>query len=186
MYMLSVEAFAPTKTSVSSTVLNARSRALPFLEAPKKLDGSTVGDFGFDPLGLTDTLNDLHYVRSAEIKHCRVAMLAVVGFLVQQNIHILNGEADPIKAVSALGLGPNLQILSFIGVIELATWQKTFFGNDPGNLGFDPLGFGKGKSVQQYNDLKLKEIKNGRLAMIAIIGLLFQNVAFDGRPSLLF
>lgn len=34
-----------------------QSKALPFLEAPKKLDGSMVGDFGFDPMGLTDQVN---------------------------------------------------------------------------------------------------------------------------------
>ena len=120
--------------TLSQVVLNVRSKALPFLEAPKKLDGTMVGDFGFDPLGLTDTINDLNYVRAAEIKHCRVAMLAVVGFLVQQQLHFLSSEADPIKAIASLGFGPNLQILSFIGVIELATWHKTFFGSDPGNV----------------------------------------------------
>ncbi len=34
----------------------------------------------------------------------------------------------------------------------------------------DPLNFGKGKSAEQMKDLELKEIKNGRLAMIAIMG----------------
>lgn len=32
----------------------AKSKALPFLEAPKKLDGSLVGDMGFDPMGISD------------------------------------------------------------------------------------------------------------------------------------
>lgn len=128
-----VEAFQLNNLVVPiSSALNMRSKALPFLEAPAKLDGTTVGDFGFDPLGLTNTFNDLNYVKAAEIKHCRVAMLAVLGFIVQQQVHFLTNEADPLKAISSLGWGPNLQILSFIGVIELATWQKTFFGNDPG------------------------------------------------------
>ena len=35
--------------------------------------------------------------------------------MLQQYVHIINSEADPFKAVAALGLGPNLQILSFIG-----------------------------------------------------------------------
>lgn len=180
-------AFTGFTSKRSSTAQFAKSKALPFLEAPPKLDGTMVGDQGFDPLGLTNTLQSLHYVRSSELKHGRVAMLACVGFVLQQYIHILNGEADPIKAISAIGYGPNLQILSFIGVIELATWDKNYDSNtEPGNLGFDPLNFSKGKSASQMNDLKLKEIKNGRLAMVAIIGMLVQNLQFNGQATLSF
>lgn len=116
----------------SMTMMAEKSKALPFLDRPAALDGSSVGDFGFDPLGFTNTLPNLYYVKAAEIKHGRVAMLAVVGFIFQQYVHILTPEANPFKAIGALGYGPNLQILSFIGVIELATWSKTFFGDAPG------------------------------------------------------
>lgn len=44
--------------------------------SPKALDGTSVGDFGFDPLGLTETLPDLNYVKAAELKHARVAMVS--------------------------------------------------------------------------------------------------------------
>ena len=52
-----------------------KSKALPFLARPAKLDGSMPGDFGFDPLGLTDVLPNTYYVQSAELKHSRVAMV---------------------------------------------------------------------------------------------------------------
>jgi hypothetical protein len=110
----------------SVTMMAEKSKALPFLSRPAKLDGKLVGDFGFDPLGFTNTLSSLDYVVASELKHGRVAMLATVGFLFQQYVHILSPEANPLKAISALGYGPNLQILSFIGVIELATWKQTF------------------------------------------------------------
>lgn len=109
--------------------------------------------------------------------------MAVVGFVFQQYVHILSPEANPLAAIGSLGYGVNLQILSFIGTIELATWDKTFFGTAPGELGFDPLGQMKGKSAAQIKDLKVKEIKNGRLAMIAIMGLLAQNLATGGAPT---
>lgn len=43
--------------STSSTVMMAKSTALPFMDSPPALDGSAVGDFGFDPLGLTENIN---------------------------------------------------------------------------------------------------------------------------------
>lgn len=110
-----------------------KSRAIPFLHTPEKLDGKMVGDFGFDPMGLTNNFHSLNYVKAAELKNGRVAMLASLGFLVQQKVHFLSSESDPLKAMVSLGLGPNLQILSFIAVIELMTWEKTYSGTtEPG------------------------------------------------------
>lgn len=51
------------------------SQALPFMERPAALDGSLVGDVGFDPLGFAKTKDDLMNYREAEIKHARLAML---------------------------------------------------------------------------------------------------------------
>eukprot|EP01041_Mallomonas_annulata_P011322 gene11322-23692_t len=94
-------------------------------------------------------------------------------------------ESNPLKAIAAVGMGPNLQILLGIGILELIAWDTTFSGNSPaGNFGFDPLGFSKGKSAAQIKELELKEIKNGRLAMFAIMGLIVQNLMFDGKPSI--
>lgn len=55
-----------------------------------------------------------------------------------------------------------------------------------GDFGFDPMGQLKGKSEKAVNELKLKELKNGRLAMVAIMGMFVQNLAFPGVPTLSF
>jgi hypothetical protein len=59
-----------------------------------QLDGSLAGDEGFDPLGLSniDELGiDLYWMREAELKHARVAMLATVGLLAQESGFVLPG-----------------------------------------------------------------------------------------------
>lgn len=41
---------------------------------------------------------------------------------------------------------------------------------EAGNMGFDPLNFFKNKNQAQKDYLRLNELKNGRLAMIALAG----------------
>ena len=56
--------------------------AIPKSERPAALDGTLVGDVGFDPLGFS-SLIDLRWLREAELKHGRVCMLAATGLIVQ-------------------------------------------------------------------------------------------------------
>ena len=56
--------------------------AVPFAPAPASLPSDIPGYVGFDPLGLS-TLCNLDWLREAEIKHGRVAMLAATGAIVQ-------------------------------------------------------------------------------------------------------
>jgi hypothetical protein len=163
-----------------------KSKALPFLDKPAALDGSAPGDVGFDPLGFTENFQNLRYLQQAELKHARVAMLATVGFIVTQYVH-LPGEAyqnpNPIAAIAQVGYGVNLQILFGIGIIELVNWDNTFSGTTPpGDYGFDG-GFLKNKSEKDIAAMKLKEIKNGRLAMVGIIGMIWAYLS-TGQPTL--
>ena len=79
MFLFHVSLYMYLSIIFSLMVRQVTSKSLPFLEAPAKLDGSLVGDVGFDPIGISDQLADLKYVRAAELKHGRVAMLAFLG-----------------------------------------------------------------------------------------------------------
>lgn len=168
----------------SLMVRQVTSKSLPFLEAPAKLDGSLVGDVGFDPIGISDQLADLKYVRAAELKHGRVAMLAFLGWVVQQFIQLpgeMHSQINPFKAVAAVPLAAHAQILAFCAIIELASIEDLYTVEKPWDLGFDPMNFSKNKTPEQMEKLELQELKNGRLAMIAMIGLFTQTAIF-GNP----
>eukprot|EP00560_Eucampia_antarctica_P006365 CAMPEP_0197826474 /NCGR_PEP_ID=MMETSP1437-20131217/3428_1 /TAXON_ID=49252 ORGANISM="Eucampia antarctica, Strain CCMP1452" /NCGR_SAMPLE_ID=MMETSP1437 /ASSEMBLY_ACC=CAM_ASM_001096 /LENGTH=174 /DNA_ID=CAMNT_0043426939 /DNA_START=176 /DNA_END=700 /DNA_ORIENTATION=+ len=164
--------------------LNAEmSRAVPFLVAPTKTAGY-VGDVGFDPLGFSD-LFDIKWLREAEIKHGRSSMLATVGFVLQQYVSLPGYEHcnDSNMAPNAVGASAMLQIVFWMGVLEFWTnkgnvTMETMFADPdrvPGNLGFDPMGLGKNKSEEEMEKIQLNEIKNGRLAMLAIGGMIHHN-----------
>lgn len=163
-----------------TVALNAMSKSLPFLPCPEKLDGSMAGDVGFDPMGLSEIQQDLTYARWAELKHGRIAMLAIVGLLTEEYIH-LPGEAyqnsDPFGAVSTVGLGVNAQIFLGIGVVELMNFYKHYDGSEPGDIGWTG-GFLKNKSEADIKKAKEQEIKHCRLAMVAITGATVQTLAF--------
>ena len=152
------------------------SPSVPFLKKPSALDESLPGYTGFDPLGLS-SLFDVKFLQEAEIKHCRVAMLAVAGSIVQDIVQdpsyakITGGSkltAAHDKLISTGTMGQILFWVSFAEVFGTIALFETLEGKRaPGDFKFDPLGFAKTDS----KTWALKEIKNGRLAMLAIGGI---------------
>jgi light-harvesting complex I chlorophyll a/b binding protein 1 len=153
-----------------------------------------AGDVGFDPLGLSmiDEVGiDLYWLREAEIKHCRVAMTAVVGFLQVELFGPAPGN-EPCTAknqIEALGqfwdLHPQYIAFGFIliGIAEMISGIATTTGREsgerePGYFGFDPLGFMKGDAAK-VEKLKAQEVANGRLAMFAAAGEILQGMTTD-------
>jgi hypothetical protein len=183
-------AVLPVKTVVpSKTVLPSMSQSLPFMARPAALDGSYVGDVGFDPLGFAKNSADLFYYREAEIKHSRLAMLAAAGWPLSElfdakiaNTFGLNPVVDATdRAPSVLngGLGQIspvywLACLGGAAAVEFVGFsQKNKSSYTPGALGFDPLGlYGKDKAAKER--MQLAELKNGRLSMIAITAFAVQ------------
>jgi len=169
-----------------------KSEAIPFLDVSGVLDGSMPGDSGFDPLGFADNEQNLVRYREAEIKHARLAMLAAAGWPLSElfdrkiaNVlgmqavvdstnrapSVLNGgmgKISPIYWASCILLASAVELYSMFG----ASKQKEYF---PGKLGFDPFGlYPKDAKGQKW--MQTAEIKNGRLAMLAITGFCFQEV----------
>jgi len=157
------------------------STALPFLTRRASLGpvGALVGDNGFDPAGFTEIF-PLDWLREAEIKHCRVCMLAVVGFAFTDFFHISGFDYTTLEAHDAcVASGAMSQLLLWLGLLELFSviaidQMLRGSGRQPGYFGFDPLGFAKDE--KKKDDLQMKELANGRLAMFAVSGFLTQSV----------
>jgi len=175
--------------TINEPVAPMKSQALPWLEVSTVLDGSIAGDVGFDPLGFAKSERDLINYREAEIKHARLAMLAAAGWPLSEvldkkiaNVLSLTPLLDSNDRVPSLlngGLGKVspaywAACLLLAGGVELyGMSQKNSPDYFPGNLGLDPLGLYP-KTEADQKDMQLKEIKNGRLAMIAIFGFAIQ------------
>jgi len=187
----SAAAFAPAAPpSRTSVALNAeKSASLPFLNRPSLLDGSMAGDVGFDPLGLSnidDVGIDLYWLREAEIKHARVAMLAVTGFVQVELFGPAPGcEAATLKCQTDAFwqiwnshpqyIAAGLIMITFIEAVSgiAATSGRESGDRAPGDFGLDPLGYLKG-DPEKAKRLQAQEIANGRLAMWAAAGLIGQ------------
>lgn len=171
---------------------NPMSESIPIFKCPPVLlESDLAGNFGFDPLGLADSEEQLLQYREAEIKHARLAMLAAFGWpfseLEDRDIafyfnapsvlddgdrvpSILNGGMDKIDPrFWGFCLGMTAAI-DMYGVSKSRRGDEDYF---PGNLGFDPLGLFPPDREGREN-MKLAEIKHGRVAMLGVVGYVFE------------
>lgn len=159
----------------------------------------------FDPLGFAEKAdaNTLKRYREAEITHGRVAMLASVGFLVGEKVEgssFLFDASIKGPAITHLAQVPSgfwLILVSLIGFAEQyrakTGWvdpadapvdQPGLLRDEyyPGDIGFDPLGL-KPEDPEEFKEMSTKELQNGRLAMIAAVGFMAQELV-DGKGIL--
>ncbi|CAH9091065.1 unnamed protein product [Cuscuta epithymum] len=177
------------------------------------LDGSLPGDYGFDPLGLSDPegqggFMEPKWLAYGEIINGRYAMLGAAGAIAPEIL----GKAGLIPAETALpwfqtGVIPPAGTYNYwadpytlfvfeMALMGFAEHRRLQDWNNPGSMGkqyflglekglggsgdpaypggpiFNPLGFGE--DAKSMKDLKVKEIKNGRLAMLAVLGYFVQ------------
>lgn len=138
---------------------------------PANLVGLT-GQVGFDPLGFSNWI-PIKFLQEAELKHGRVAMLGFLGFVASEfvklpgDIHAVSPVAAHDVAVSSGALAQVLIWTSLFEALSVKAVQEMLEGSGraPGEFGFDPLKFSAGKSKAVQDDLVIKELSNGRLAM---------------------
>ena len=151
-----------------------------------------AGDVGFDPLGFAKDSQSLMYYREAEIKHARLAMLAAAGWPLSElfdkqiaasfGLTPLIDASDRAPSLLNGGLGkvaPLYWIICLAGAAAIDLLGTVNAGKKqdymPGDFGFDPLGLYP-KEKEGKKRMELAEIKNGRLAMIAITAFAFQEL----------
>jgi len=150
----------------------------------------------WDPLGLSASGNqfDFNRRREVELKHGRVSMFATIGYILPEYWRfpgsLTERFATPIKfadmpnglqAISKLPALGVFQIVLFAGLIETNVYNEQV-NDEPGNYGAGFLGMrsvgimNTGFQDPEVRKKKLNaELANGRLAMMAIIGMFFQD-----------
>merc|ERR1719401_1791060 len=151
----------------------------------------------WDPLGLSEfddpdvAISQFKRRRVIEIQHGRVSMLACIGYIVPEYFKFPGLMAPSenlafadiptaLQAIDKIPLAAFFQMISFIGVIEVSnlasTTENTKYAGDYEGYGAFGLPFGPGiQDPAKKESSLLAEINNGRLAMVSIIGMFFQN-----------
>ncbi|TQD80546.1 hypothetical protein C1H46_033895 [Malus baccata] len=158
------------------------------------LDRSEIPDYGYDPFGLGKKPEDFSKYQAYELIHARWAMLGAAGFIIPEAFNKFGANCGPEAVWFKTGallldgntlnyFGKNIPInLIFAVVAEVvllggAEYYRITNGLEledklhPGGP-FDPLGLAK--DPDQAALLKVKEIKNGRLAMFSMLGFFLQ------------
>jgi hypothetical protein len=168
------------------------SSSMPFLPKPMNLGGLPGAEVEFDPLGFSDTF-DVRWLREAELKHGRVCMLATLGFAAEQFVTFPGlegtGSANALQAIWTAPASATASLILLAGYIESSSYDGKLtmldmFGDEasdraPGDLNFGTK-FLAGKTEEETTDLKLKELNNGRLAMLAFSGMVHHNLVVNG------
>jgi len=173
----SAAAFAPAQTGKATTALNAFENELG-AQAPLGF---------FDPLGLLDDADQERFdrLRYVELKHGRISQLAFLGNIITRaGVHLpgdidYSGTAfDSIPngwaAVGAIPQAGLLQIVAFVGALELAVMKDVTGDNEfVGDFRNGALDFGWDTFDEETKLSKRAiELNNGRAAMMGILGLM--------------
>jgi len=121
----------------------------------------------WDPLGYCKDEASFRDYRIKELKHGRLAMMGALGMLAQSLVQVPGMEGVP-KSVNAIFVGNGLvggvAVLALIGGLEAFVFVQDE-QKEPGNFG-NPVPWFDDYS----NEMRARELNNGRIAMFAAIG----------------
>jgi len=184
---------APKPLDTSKTTGSEFAATLPGVISPT----------GFlDPLKFSEgrTPTELKRYREAELMHGRISMLATIGFLTGEFVEGRSFLFDSQISGPAIGHFQQVETVApafwetIAIIVAIAETLRVQIGwadplkNDafslkeeyyPGNLQFDPLGLTPA-TQEEFEAMQLKELSNGRLAMISISGMVAQELV-DGK-----
>ncbi|CAE8607674.1 unnamed protein product [Polarella glacialis] len=146
----------------------------------------------FDPLRLGQNQERFDKFRASEVKHGRVAMMAILGTFGAHWGHAPNIPVGMAGFSDTVWGGANgvVAITLAAGLLELGPWQDAT-AIEPGNFG-DPASFAKDLGSARRadipqdvydKDIKTKELNNGRLAMLATMGMIAAELTTGERVT---
>lgn len=140
----------------------------------------------WDPAGLADDGDVMKFRRrrSVEIKHGRLSMLATMGYITPEILGKLPGYISPSENLKFADI-PNglaailkvpafgwVQIIAWTAFVEMSAGFEDYKSGTPGDYEWKILTSSDPSTKQRKLNV---EIANGRLAMVAIVGMFFQD-----------